>query len=169
MNPVDLEGAEATCVVRRALADDAQRMTQLSGVLGYEASEVEFAARLRHVLACEEELVLVAVADAGVVGWIHGGEQTPLTSARGAEILGLVVDASYRHRGAGRRLVAAFESWASSRGATHLTVRSNIIRPESHGFYERLGYTRTKTQHVYRKPSPAHSSITGPRTSTGKP
>ena len=32
-----------------------------------------------------------------------------------------------------------------------LLVRSNVTRPESHPFYERLGYERIKTQHSYRK------------------
>jgi hypothetical protein len=26
-----------------------------------------------------------------------------------------------------------------------------VVRAESHPFYERLGYLRTKTQHAYRK------------------
>jgi len=32
-----------------------------------------------------------------------------------------------------------------------LTVRSNAARELSHPFYEALGYSRDKTQHVYRK------------------
>jgi hypothetical protein len=32
-----------------------------------------------------------------------------------------------------------------------MAVRSNVARAESHPFYERLGYVRTKTQHAYRK------------------
>jgi hypothetical protein len=32
-----------------------------------------------------------------------------------------------------------------------MTVRSNVVRAESHPFYERLGYVRSKTQHAYRK------------------
>jgi len=30
-------------------------------------------------------------------------------------------------------------------------TRSNAVRAESHPFYQRLGYARTKTQHYYRK------------------
>ena len=35
--------------------------------------------------------------------------------------------------------------------AALMTVRSNVVRHESHPFYERVGYERTKTQHAYRK------------------
>jgi hypothetical protein len=48
-------------------------------------------------------------------------------------------------------LVAAAESWAARLGLSDVVVRSNVTRAESHPFYERLGYARTKTQHVYLK------------------
>jgi GNAT superfamily N-acetyltransferase len=61
------------------------------------------------------------------------------------------VDPDHRGRGVGRRLVTAVEQWAMTRGLEQMAVRSNIRRAESHPFYERLGYLRTKTQHAYRK------------------
>ena len=48
-------------------------------------------------------------------------------------------------------LVAAVERWAADRGLEEMAVRSNVIRTESHPFYERLGYARVKTSHIYRK------------------
>jgi hypothetical protein len=36
-------------------------------------------------------------------------------------------------------------------GLAVVTVRSNVVRVESHPFYERLGHVRGKTQHVYTK------------------
>ncbi|HVD32140.1 MAG TPA: GNAT family N-acetyltransferase, partial [Gemmatimonadales bacterium] len=63
----------------------------------------------------------------------------------------LVVDPAYRSHGVGRGLVTAVEQWAANRGLEQMTVRSNVARAESHPFYQRLGYIRTKTQHAYRK------------------
>jgi len=37
------------------------------------------------------------------------------------------------------------------RGLESVAVRSNIVRTESHPFYERVGYQRVKTQHAYFK------------------
>jgi GNAT superfamily N-acetyltransferase len=51
----------------------------------------------------------------------------------------------------GRDLVEYAETWARSRGLASLTVRSNAARELSHPFYEALGYSRDKTQHVYSK------------------
>lgn len=47
--------------------------------------------------------------------------------------------------------MASAEGWALSSGFSSIRVRSNVTRAESHPFYERLGFARTKTQHVYSK------------------
>ncbi len=108
--------------------------------------------RVERVLARPAEVVFVAeLTPHGVVGWLHGAEQELLESGARCEILGLVVDPDHRGGGVGRRLVAAVEQWAALRGLGQMAVRSNVVRAESHPFYERLGYVRVKTQHAYRK------------------
>lgn len=108
--------------------------------------------RLERLLSEDGEIVLVAEQPAGtVLGWLHGSEQELLESGTRCEILGLVVDEVHRGQGTGRALIAAVEAWARQRGLQQVAVRSNIARIESHGFYEHLGYLRTKTQHAYRK------------------
>ena len=82
---------------------------------------------------------------------MHVGRRELLETEIHYEILGLIVDAAHRRGGRARRLVAAGEAWAATRGAKEIAVRSNIVRAESHPFYERAGYIRVKTQHVYRK------------------
>jgi GNAT superfamily N-acetyltransferase len=138
--------------IRSAVNGDALRIAELSAVLGYPISPEAASARLKHLLARPGNAVFVAeLASAGVVGWIHGAEQDLLESGRHCEILGLIVAANQRGEGIGRRLVAKVERWAHERGLERLSVRSNVARAESHPFYERLGYARAKTQHVYRK------------------
>jgi GNAT superfamily N-acetyltransferase len=138
--------------IRAARQADAPRLAELSGVLGYPASPEVFAVRLERVLAHSAEQVFVAETSPGLIaGWIHAAEQCLLETDPRCEILGLVVDASYRQLGVGRQLIAAAEAWARQRGLDEMSVRSNVLRAESHPFYERLGYTRVKTQHAYRK------------------
>lgn len=138
-------------LVRPATAGDAPRLAQLSGQLGYPVAADTIAGRLTRLLGRAGDVVLVAETDGEVVGWVHGSEQDLLESATRCELLGLVVDARHRTRGVGRRLVAAVESWAAGRGLELVSVRSNVSRTESHPFCERLGYSRVKTQHAYRK------------------
>jgi GNAT superfamily N-acetyltransferase len=137
--------------IRGAVLTDASRLASLSETLGYPVAPSVLEERLRGVLA-RGDLVLVAERGAGVVlGWVHASIQDPLESDRQCEILGLVVDAAHRGGGVGRRLVEAVEQWASQQAIDQMTVRSNVARAGSHPFYERLGYGRVKTQHVYRK------------------
>lgn len=138
--------------IRRAAGQDAPRLAELSGVLGYPAAAAELGVRLERLLASPQDIVLVAESATGeTVGWLHGAEQELLESGRRCEILGLVIDPAHRGQGIGRCLVAAVEAWARARDLKQMTVRSNVVRTESHPFYERLGYARAKTQHAYRK------------------
>lgn len=138
--------------IRRAALADAPRLAVLSGVLGYPVASDVLAQRLERLHARPDAVVLLAELVSGqLIGWLHGAEQETLEGGRCCEILGLVVDTGHRRHGVGRQLVIALETWALQRGVEEITVRSNIVRPASHPFYEGLGYTRVKTQHVYRK------------------
>jgi GNAT superfamily N-acetyltransferase len=138
-------------IIRKAKIDDANRMAELSGTLGYPVSAQTMEQRLTRVLKLETHSVFVAERSGEVVGWTHGAEQEMLELGCRCEIWGLVVAESERGRGVGRRLIEAIEKWACDRGLADMSVRSNVVRLESHPFYERIGYTRYKTQHAYRK------------------
>jgi GNAT superfamily N-acetyltransferase len=138
-------------IIRNATIDDAVGVAKLSATLGYPVTAEAMEQRLTRVLKLETHSVLVAERNGEVVGWTHGAEQEMLELDRRCEIWGLVVAENVRGRGVGRRLIEAVERWARDRGLKDMSVRSNVIRPESHPFYERIGFTRYKTQHAYRK------------------
>ena len=138
-------------VVRRAKATDAAGVAELSGILGYPVDRETMQRRLERLGGREEHVVFVAEIGGKVVGWIHGAEHEFLVAGRIGEICGLVVAEGQRTSGVGRRLVEAIEQWARGRGLDQVSVRSNVVRTESHPFYERIGYVRVKTQHAYRK------------------
>jgi GNAT superfamily N-acetyltransferase len=140
-----------TVRIRRATVEDAAAMAALSAVLGYPVEADEFAARLARCVDARDDAVFVAADDGDVYGWIHGADHRLLDSGRQCEILTLIVDSRHRRSGIGQRLVGEIAGWASARGVPRLTVRSNVLRAESHPFYERVGFTRIKTQHVYRR------------------
>ena len=144
-------GMTSELSVRKATKDDAGPIAELSGTLGYPVTADAMAERLGRMLPLETHIVFVAETSGKIVGWTHGAEQELLEMGLRCEILGLVVAEGQRGLGTGRRLVETIEQWARARGLTQIFVRSNVIRPESHPFYERLGYERYKTQHAYRK------------------
>ena len=138
-------------VVRRAKITDAPEVAELSGILGYPVDRETMQRRLAQLGGREHHAIFVADNGKNLAGWIHGAERNLLVVERIVEICGLVVAAGQRGSGVGRRLIEAVEEWARGRGFAEVSVRSNVARPESHPFYEKLGFSRTKTQHVYRK------------------
>ena len=65
-------------IVRKAKRDDAARIAELSGTLGYPVSIEAMAERLGRVLALETHTVFVAEISGNIVGWTHGAEQEML-------------------------------------------------------------------------------------------
>jgi len=143
--------ADATDLeLRRARLSDAAEMARLAGQLGYPMSVAEMAQRLAVLLPNERHCIVVAASGERLLGRVHVEHRSSIEAGDRAEIMGLVVDSSARRRGLGRELVQRAEAWAVSRGLG-ITVRSNAARELSHPFYEALGYSRDKTQHVYSK------------------
>ena len=138
-------------LVREAQTTDATAVAELSGMLGYPADRATMEERLKRAAESANRVVFVAESEGALVGWIEGAEQELLVVGRTAEICGLVVTEGRRTSGIGRRLIEALEDWARRRELDHVSVRSNAARIESHPFYEKVGYERIKTQHVYRK------------------
>jgi len=139
-----------TANIRKATLDDAPAIARLSGELGYPVQAGTMRERLERILERDEHVVFVAETTE-VAGWIHAAEHELLEIGRHCEICGLVVGSGQRGNGIGRRLIEAVEEWAPSHGLKQISVRSNVIRPESHPFYESVGFERYKTQHAYRK------------------
>ena len=134
--------------LRPVREDDAAAVADLSTQLGYPTRSGQAAARLRDLAGRPEDAVVVAEEDGAVIGWIHVCGVWRLESGPSAEIAGLVVDEARRGRGTGAALVEAGAVWAREHGYATLRVRSNTVRTRTHAFYERMGFSRTKTQVV---------------------
>jgi len=141
------------CSIRSASLADAPEIARLASQLGYPATAGEILARLEALLAKPNHFIAVAAAEEkpGLRGWIAAEKRDLLIASDRVEITGLVVDRAARRQGVGQILVAEVERWAVNRGVGEVVVRSNILRPESHPFYEQLGYHREKSQHAYLK------------------
>jgi len=138
--------------VRAARMEDAGRLAELSGQLGYPCSAADMRRRLRNLLADHSHAVWVADSgDGSIAGWIHVFIKRLLQSDHEAEIGGLVIDENFRGRRAGKALVERAERWAKSKRLKTVYVRSNIVRKDAHIFYQKLGYETIKTQRAFRK------------------
>lgn len=146
------QDTNAICSIMAAQETDAPEIARLSLALGYQITAEETRNALKHMLACTNYFAVVASAGTGpLLGWLTAERRRSLESGESVELTGLVVSAAARRLGVGRALVAAAERWTQDHGFYDLRVRSNVVRAESHSFYEGMGFERTKTQHVYKK------------------
>jgi GNAT superfamily N-acetyltransferase len=138
--------------IRRARTNDAARLADLSGQLGYPTTAAEIIKRLRKLEPASQNALFVAESsEAGVVGWAHVSATHLVEVGTRAELNGLIVAEDQRSLGAGARLLEAAEDWARKHGCAGMSVRSNVIRERAHRFYERQGYEHYKTQKAFRK------------------
>lgn len=135
--------------IREAALEDAGEINNLSKQLGYDTTASETAERLKAVMADKMHCAYVAVAEGYVIGWIHGFYATRIESAPFVEIGGLVVAANARGVGVGRKLVQQVLEWSAQRAFTGVRVRTNTARHDTHQFYQKIGFTKTKEQKVY--------------------
>jgi ribosomal protein S18 acetylase RimI-like enzyme len=139
--------------IRPARAADALRLAGQLAQLGYPSELDAVTRRLACILKSATQQILMAAPPDGsrIDGCIGLERRLTLHQDEHVEITDLVVDAAARRSGLGRALVTDGEQWAAQHGLRTMVVRSNVVRPESHLFYEGLGYQRTATSHVYRK------------------
>ncbi|MBD2578258.1 GNAT family N-acetyltransferase [Oscillatoria sp. FACHB-1406] len=138
--------------LRLATLPDADRISVLSDRLGYPTTEAQMRERLQVLLRHDDHAIYVATTeDDRAIAWIHVHRCYLAIEPTSAFILGLIVDEEYRGCGAGRRLVECGEQWGKERGCDRIVVRSNIIRPAAHRFYQHLGYANIKQSMVFAK------------------
>lgn len=135
------------------LADDrdADALAALAGQLGYPSSPVEILARVRKLRTLSDHAIFVTESGGKVVGWLHVQTRRSLELPEYGEITGMVVDQASRSQGIGANLVQEAALWASRQGLAALRVRSNVVRERTHTFYEKLGFSLTKSQKVFMK------------------
>lgn len=134
----------STTTIRIARDDDATALAALLGELGYPSSVEQAAARLASLQGHRCAVAYVAERDGAVCGLATVHSHVALNRDEPAvQLTLLVVAATVRGSGAGKRLVQAAEEWARERGAQRLVVSTAVHRAGAHAFYETLGYSLT--------------------------
>ncbi len=137
--------------IATASQEDAKQIAQLTSELGYFANDEETENWLAQLTASPMHSVFIAIKDNCVCGWLVVEKRLFLESGLKAEITGLVVGHDYRRLGIAQALVEKAQEWAVNQGLEKIVVRSNIERKESHAFYPKVGFKKSKTTRVYVK------------------
>ncbi|HEX3987375.1 MAG TPA: GNAT family N-acetyltransferase [Acidobacteriaceae bacterium] len=141
----------AATLIRPLSPEDAPAAAELSAQLGYPASPADLRPRIEALVATTDHIVLAAVLNGRLVGWIDAAIERHLQDPDTVNIGGLVVDDAARGSGIGKRLCEAIEDWARSLSIPTVRVRSQIKRTDAHRFYLRDGYRLVKTSLVLEK------------------
>jgi predicted N-acetyltransferase YhbS len=140
--------------IRPMTLQDAARVAELSGELGYPVTVTEIGERFARINGKADNACFVAVDAGNVVGWVHVHAIDRLETPLYADIGGLVVAESVRNRGAGKLLMEAAEAWAVANGYPAVKLSSGLHRAGAHQFYERIGYRNTRTAYRFEKTLP---------------
>ena len=139
MNPIYRKFEEADIAV----------LVELMAQLGYQHTEESLMRNVGAVRASGGE-VFVAEISGQVCGCISAIIDVRLAAGVNGELVSLVVNDEKRGRGIGKGLVAIAERWLKER-TPRIRIRANSVREGAHLFYQRLGYTLSKTQAVFEK------------------
>lgn len=138
--------------IRDMRPDDAERVAALASQLGYPSATADVARRLPPLLGrADHRLIVAADPDDRVVGWVHVLRRADIMRDDFVQVVALVVDEARRSLGIGTRLLDEAERWAVDVGADAVTLSSRVARSRAHAFYERAGYTISKTSLFFSK------------------
>ena len=130
--------------LRHATPDDADRISELLGQLGYPARAAAVRRRLERLAGSNADETWVAERDAEIVGLVglHLSESLEHDGPVG-KISEIVVEERFRGKGIGATLMEAAEREARRRGCVLLFLTTAERRGEAHRFYRRLGFEET--------------------------
>jgi N-acetylglutamate synthase-like GNAT family acetyltransferase len=137
--------------IRSARHEDVPAIAALASQLGYPVPEREMLKRFESVWEKKKQHVFVAETSGTIIGWLEVFRHGSILNWNEAEVGALIVEEAARHAGIGGKLMDRAEEWAREHHCIAVCLRSNIVRLESHKFYERIGYKIIKTQRVFRK------------------
>lgn len=134
--------------IARATLDDADALFSLVErfATSFRPEKEAFTASLRQLLPDEAAWLAVARVGNTVAGYLLGFDHCAFyANGRVAWVEEIMVDERRRRMGVGRKLMQAFEAWATTRGAKLVGLATR----RAASFYQALGYEESAT--FYRK------------------
>ncbi len=131
-------------VVRAAAAEDSEQVWPLAHDLAtsYEVDPGAFTATFERLVETSDALLLVAVADGQVVGYLLGQQHHTFHANRSVVwVEEVMVSEVRRGRGVGRALMTKVEGWARDREAAYIALATR----RAADFYATLGYDASAT------------------------
>ncbi len=127
------------------------QVTKLSDQLGYPVTESDLEGRFQKLILSKRHGFFVYVRNEIVLGWIHLEIVEDLIEEDKVEIKAIIVDENFRGNGIGKALINAAEKWAKTYQLHTIYLNCNILREQTHKFYQQEGFTQYKTSLFFEK------------------
>jgi GNAT superfamily N-acetyltransferase len=120
-----------------------EQVPELLAEVGIQTTLAEIRRRIEALP--RHDRILLALDGDRLIAFAHLRISQDLLADETAEVPSIVVRASHRRQGVGRRLVAAAEAWARESGRARLLLRTDVVRTDAHAFYVAQGYEQANT------------------------
>lgn len=137
--------------IREVIKDDIKGIYNLSLQLGYDYPKEKMDSKLNSIINDSSHKIFVAVDGDIITGYIHVELYRVLFANDLLNILGIVVNSSFRLKGVGRSLINVVEEYAKEIGCSGIRANSGISRKKAHLFYESNGFFREPDQKRFYK------------------
>jgi N-acetylglutamate synthase-like GNAT family acetyltransferase len=137
--------------IREAIIDDIKSIQELSLQLGYNYPIKKMKLKLNQILNNPEHIILIALKNNQVIGYIHVEIYRVLYADDLLNILGIVVDKSCRNQGVGTTLLKSTEKLSIKLNCRGIRANSGASREKAHLFYKRNGFDNEKDQKRFIK------------------
>lgn len=119
--------------------------------LGYQVSSEDLKQSIVILSHTTHDWIYVALIDHQPVGLMHLKRQFQIHTPIRLEVIALVVDQKVRSSGVGRRLLQKADAVAKQLELPEIVLHSSQKREKAHAFYEKYGYTRSKTSYWFSR------------------
>jgi len=137
--------------IRKIAPEDFEDIFLLNLELGYYYKKDSLKQRIQSILQNTKDVILVAVVEQKIVGYIHASPYELMYPDPLLNILGFVVKTEKRGTGIGHRLITELEEIAKKNGFIGMRLTSGSTRTDAHRFYEKHGYGNKKEQKNFSK------------------
>ncbi|MBN2626572.1 MAG: GNAT family N-acetyltransferase [Spirochaetales bacterium] len=135
-------------IIRKASEEDSPAICSLSRQLGYDYPQERIEEKLKSLTTRDDHCIFVALNREShrVIGYAHAQIYDVLFHDRVLNLLGIVVDESFRSGGAGSLLLEELEKFSREKGCSGIRVNSGSHRTGAHHFYRKNGFHDEKEQ-----------------------
>ncbi len=137
--------------IRSSTVNDSEAIRNLSVQLGYQPTLDTVISGLEAMAKTEGYEVVVITQNNVVAGWMSLGVRLRIEDVPFFEVLAIVTDEAKRGSGFGKALMRYAEANAHEKNIPLVLLYSNVIREESHKFYNRVGYQKYKQAFLFRR------------------